>query len=155
MHNILKTKVQNKLRSQANDSGYSLLEILIVLAIMGTLAAVVAPRLMGQVNKSQTVAAKAQVESLRLAADSYALDTGRYPSAQEGLQALYHKPANSTGNWAGPYMEGTLPTDPWGNAYVYQPPNISDNGSVSVPFVISYGADGAPGGAGLNADITS
>jgi len=150
-----KDEVKKSSPRQSHESGYSLLEILIVLAIMGTLAAVVAPRLMGQVNKSQAVAAKAQVESLRLAADSFALDTGRYPSAEEGLQALYTKPVNGNGQWAGPYMEGTMPKDPWGNAYIYQPPTISENGSFSIPYILSYGADGVAGGSGLNSDITS
>lgn len=137
------------------EAGYSLLELLVVLAIIGTLMAVVAPRLMGQVDKSKQVAAKAQVKTLRLALDSYALDTGRYPTAQEGLAVLINPPAGDNGSWAGPYLEQALPMDPWKNAYVYQPPIVLDNGRQSVPVVLSYGADNAPGGEGNNTDVSS
>ena len=147
--------VKKQPQNRAKDAGYSLLEILVVLAIIATLAAVVAPRLFSNVNKAQQVAAQAQVKTLRLALDTFALDTGRYPTGQEGMAVLFNPPAGDTGQWAGPYMEGTMPLDPWDNAYLYQPPIIADNGRQTVPLVISYGADGAPGGEGLNADISS
>ena len=142
-------------RAADKDAGYSLLELLVVLAIIGTLMAVVAPRLMGQVDKSKQVAAKAQVKTLRLALDSYALDTGRYPTAQEGLSVLINPPAGDNGAWAGPYLEQNLPVDPWKNAYIYQPPITLENGRQSVPAVLSYGADNTPGGEGNNKDVSS
>lgn len=136
------------------DAGYSLLEILVVLAIIGTLMTLVAPRLMGNVDKSKIVAAKSQARSLRLALDSFKLDTGRYPTDQEGLSALLQPPQNDNGSWFGPYMEvASIPLDPWGNSFVYEAPKATDNGRLSAPKVMSLGADNAPGGDGLNADI--
>ena len=138
-----------------HDGGYSLLEILVVLAIIGTLMTLVAPRLIGQVDKSKQIAAKSQAKTLRLALDSFKLDTGRYPSAQEGLTVLSAPPANDNGSWFGPYLEGDVPLDPWNNAYIYQPPIAQENGRLTPPVVISYGADAVPGGSGLNEDITN
>jgi len=146
---------QKNSKAGDKDAGYSLLEILVVLAIIGTLMTLVAPRLMGQVDKSKKVAAQSQAKTLRLALDSFKLDTGRYPNAQEGLSVLSQPPANDNGTWFGPYLEGDVPMDPWGNLYIYQPPIASENGRMSSPVVISYGADAAPGGSGNNADITS
>ncbi|WP_371396359.1 type II secretion system major pseudopilin GspG [Fretibacter rubidus] len=148
-------RLKNTPQKPSKEAGYSLLEILVVLAIIAALAAVVAPRLFGNVDKAKQTATQAQVKSLRLALDTYALDTGRYPNAQEGMAVLFTPPAGDNGSWAGPYMEGTMPLDPWDNAYIYQPPLMTDNGRQTVPLVISYGADGAPGGVGLNADISS
>ncbi len=151
-HNDLKAK--NK-RTQDREAGYSLLEILVVLAIIGTLMGLVAPRLLGNVDKAQVTAAKAQAQTLRLALDSFKLDTGRYPTGEEGLSVLVSPPANDNGSWYGPYMEGEIPLDPWNNAYVYQPPIAQENGRMSIPYIISYGADGTVGGSGNNADISS
>lgn len=142
-------------KQNTKEAGYSLLEILVVLAIIGILMTLVAPRLIGQVDKSKTIAAQSQAKTLRLALDSYKLDTGRYPTGQEGLTVLSVPPANDNGSWFGPYLEGDIPLDPWQNPYIYQPPISQENGRLSPPVVISYGADAAPGGTGLNADITS
>jgi len=142
-------------KENSNDQGYSLLEILVVLAIIGTLMTLVAPRLLGNVDKSKVVAAKAQARSLRLALDSYKLDIGRYPNAQEGLQALITAPQNNIDNWFGPYIDGTeIPKDAWGNSFVYVPPQTTQSGRPSSPQVTSMGADNQPGGAGYDADIT-
>jgi len=141
--------------AQDKEAGYSLLEILVVLAIIGTLMGLVAPRLLGNVDKAQVTAAQAQAKTLRLALDSFKLDTGRYPTGEEGLAVLVSPPANDNGSWYGPYMEGDIPLDPWKNAYVYQPPIAQENGRMSTPYVISYGADGTVGGSGNNADISS
>ncbi len=148
-------KRKHSVTPQDKEAGYSLLEILVVLAIIGTLMAFVAPRLLGNVDKAQVTAAKAQAKTLRLALDSYRLDTGRYPSGDEGLAVLVTPPPNDNGSWYGPYMEGDIPLDPWKNPYVYQPPIPLENGRMSTPAVISYGADGAVGGSGNNADISS
>lgn len=138
-----------------SEAGYSLLEILVVLAIIGTLMTFVGPRLIGQVDKSKQVAAKSQAKTLRLALDSFNLDTGRYPTQQEGLAVLVTPPAGDNGSWFGPYMDGQIPLDPWQKPYIYQPPLIGDNGRSTSPAVISFGADGVTGGSGLNADISS
>lgn len=138
-----------------NEQGYSLLEILVVLAIIGTLMTLVAPRLMGNVDKSKTIAARAQAKTLRLALDSYKLDTGRYPNQSEGLTVLAVAPQNDDGSWYGPYLDGDLPKDPWGFEFIYEEPKVADNGRASSPKVISLGADNAPGGSGVNADISS
>jgi len=137
------------------EAGYSLLEILVVLSIIGILMGLVAPRLLGNVDKSKTVAAKAQTKNLKLALDSFKLDTGRYPSATEGLSVLVSAPTNDNGSWFGPYLDGDLPLDPWNFAFVYEPPQQTENGRFTSPKIISLGADNAPGGNGLNADISS
>lgn len=137
------------------EAGYSLLEILVVLAIIGTLISVVGPNLLNKADDAKKVAAKSQAKTLRLALDSFALDTGRYPTAQEGLAVLVNPPAGDNGLWAGPYLDGNLPLDPWKNAFIYQPSVVLDNGRQSIPKVISLGADGAAGGVGNNADISS
>jgi len=137
----------------SRDSGYSLLEILVVLAIIGTLMALVAPRLLGNVDKSKVIAAKAQAKSLRLALDSFRLDMGRYPNDSEGLSVLVTAPSDGDVNWFGPYLEGDeVPADPWGNPFVYQAPEVSDR--TRSPKVLSLGGDNKIGGSGLNADIS-
>lgn len=135
-----------------SDSGYTLLEILVVLAIIGTLMSLVAPRLMGNVDKSKVIAAKAQAKTLKLALDSFNLDMGRYPTDTEGLVVLMTSPNDENSNWFGPYLEGDVPSDPWGNPYQYQPPEIGVRSKS--PKVISLGADNQVGGSGLNADIS-
>ena len=146
---------QYETQEKDKEAGYSLLEILVVLAIIGTLMGLVAPRLLGNVDKSKVVAAKAQTKNLRLALDSFKLDTGRYPTSEEGLRVLVNAPANDNGNWYGPYLDGELPKDPWNNDFVYQAPQQGENGRVISPKIISLGADNAVGGAGLDADIHS
>lgn len=146
---------QYETQEKDKEAGYSLLEILVVLAIIGTLMGLVAPRLLGNVDKSKVVAAKAQTKNLRLALDSFKLDTGRYPTSEEGLRVLVNAPANDNGNWYGPYLDGELPADPWNNDFVYQAPQQGENGRVISPKIISLGADNAVGGAGLDADIHS
>lgn len=145
---------QNPSDKPNHEAGYSLLEILVVLAIIATLMTLVAPRLMGNLDKSKKIAAKAQAKTLRLALDSYKLDTGRYPSASEGLAVLVNPPAGAT-NWFGPYLDGELPIDPWDNAFIYEPPQTDENGRTTSPKVISLGADKAVGGVGNDEDISS
>ena len=153
---ILKKLFNKKHADKANsESGYSLLEILVVLAIIATLMTLVAPRLMGNLDKSKKIAAKAQAKTLRLALDSYKLDTGRYPSVNEGLAVLINPPTGTSTNWFGPYLDGDLPNDPWNNAFIYEPPQTDQNGRTTSPKVISLGADNAVGGVGNDEDISS
>lgn len=129
--------------------GFTLLELLVVLVIIGMLAAIVGPRYFSQLGKSQVTIARAQIDSLTKALDNFRLDVGRYPTAQEGLVALVVKPAG-VDTWAGPYLKKAVPLDPWGHPYVYKIPGTKGDYAV-----ISYGRDGQPGGTGEDADISS
>jgi general secretion pathway protein G len=129
------------------SKGFTLLELLVVIVIVGLLAGYVAPRYFSQVGKSEVQVAKAQIESLEKALDQFRLDMRRYPSAEEGLEALVAKPA-SAATWSGPYLKKAVPADPWGHAYVYRTP-----GQKGEFDLFSYGRDGKPGGAGEDADI--
>jgi general secretion pathway protein G len=127
--------------------GFTLLELLVVIVIIGLLAGYVAPRYFSQVGKSEIQVAKAQIESLEKALDQYRLDMRRYPSPEEGLEALVAKPATAA-TWSGPYLKKAVPNDPWGRPYVYRTP-----GQKGEFEVVSYGRDGKPGGSGDDADI--
>jgi general secretion pathway protein G len=129
-------------------SGFTLLELLVVIVIIGLLAGYVAPRYFSQVGRSEVQVARAQIESLEKALDQYRLDMRRYPSAEEGLAALVAKPASAEAAWGGPYLKKAVPTDPWGRAYVYRVPG--EKGEFQL---LSYGRDGKPGGNGEDADI--
>ena len=133
----------------AGFGGFTLIELLVVMIIIGLLAALVGPRFIRQEEKAKIKAAKAQIELLGTALDTFRLDVGRYPTSDEGLDALRTKPGNLE-RWDGPYLKKDLPLDPWNKPYVYKSP--SEHG----PFdIVSYGADGTPGGEGDNRDITS
>lgn len=129
--------------------GFTLLELLVVMVIIGLLAGLVAPRYFAQVGKSQTKVAKAQIDSLEKALDQYRLDVGHYPSTEEGLQALVAGPSGET-NWAGPYLRKGIPPDPWGRPYVYAQPGTHGDYDL-----MSYGKDGREGGTGEDADIVN
>ena len=130
-------------------AGYSLMEILVAVAIIAVLATLVAPRLFGQLDRSRVTAAEAQIDMLETALDSMRLDIGRYPTDEEGLQLLRTPSQSVTNMWYGPYLDENLPTDPWGNPYRYQAAeNQMDRGQV-----YSLGADNEVGGSGLDADI--
>ncbi|WP_338845796.1 type II secretion system major pseudopilin GspG [Massilia sp. W12] len=129
--------------------GFTLLELLVVMVIIGLLAAFVGPRFFGQLGKSETKTAKVQIEALAKALDTYRLDTGHYPSTEQGLAALNTKPAEES-KWSGPYLSKALPNDPWGKPFIYRMP-----GSNGADFdLLSYGKDGQAGGEGDNADIS-
>lgn len=127
--------------------GFTLLELLVVVAIIGLLVAYVGPRYVSQIGKSESASAKAQIEAFAKALDTYRLDTGHYPTTTQGLAALRVRPAGEP-KWNGPYLQKDVPLDPWGKAYIYRVPGT--NGDFDL---ISYGRDGAPGGSGDNADI--
>jgi general secretion pathway protein G len=128
--------------------GFTLLELLVVMVIIGLLSAFVGPRLFGQIGKSETKIAKAQIESLVKALDQYRLDAGHCPATDQGLPALMANPGEA--HWAGPYLAKALPQDPWARDYLYRSP-----GEHSDCDVWSYGRDGTPGGEGEDADISS
>jgi general secretion pathway protein G len=127
--------------------GFTLLELLVVLVILGLLVGIVAPRFFGQVGKSEAKVAKAQIRALEDALDQYRLDVGRYPGSEQGLSALTSQPAGE-GRWQGPYLKKAVPSDPWGNPYQYRSPG--EHGEFDL---FSFGKDGQPGGSGEAADI--
>ncbi len=127
--------------------GFTLLELLVVMVIIGLLVSIVGPRLFNQISQSEIKTAKAQIDALKKSLDVYRLDTGHYPDQESGLNALLTAPANEP-KWQGPYLQKELPLDPWQHAYVYR--NPGERGEVDV---VSLGADGRPGGEAVNADI--
>jgi len=137
-------------RRARDDAGFTLIELMIVMAIIALLAAFVGPRFLGKKEQAEVQAARAQIEMFGTALDAYRLDVGRYPTTEEGLDALIRKPA-SADRWDGPYLRKELiPTDPWKKPYMYKSPG--DHGAYDI---LSYGADGVPGGEGNNRDIGS
>jgi general secretion pathway protein G len=131
------------------DSGFTLLELLVVMVIIGLLVGYVGPKYFSQVGKSEVKAAKAQINAFEKALDQYRLDTGRYPATDLGLKALVERPANEP-KWQGPYLAKAVPLDPWGNPYQYLQPG--QHGDYDL---WSYGQDGQPGGAAEAADVTN
>lgn len=129
--------------------GFTLLELLVVIVIIGLLAGYVGPKYFSQVGKSEVKVARAQIEAFDKALDQYRLDNGHYPNTAQGLAALMAKPANEA-KWDGPYLKKALPPDPWGNAYQYRQP-----GQHGEYDVLSYGRDGQAGGTGEDADIAN
>jgi len=139
----MKEKVRRK------EHGFTFFEILVVITIIGLLAALVGPRLWRKISGAKQSAAKAQIELFGAALDAFRLDTGRYPTTEEGFKALREKPSGLD-TWQGPYLPKEIPNDPWGNLYVYKCPG--DNGDYDI---ISYGADRVDGGDGENQDVVS
>ena len=132
------------------ERGFTLIEMLVVISIIGLIMALVGPRVLNFLSQSKVKAAKIQIESLTSALDLYVLDTGQYPSNSEGLEALMQRPGTVT-SWGGPYLKGNVvPKDPWGRPYIYHSP--SQHGAYDI---LSYGADGQEGGTGAAADITN
>ena len=129
--------------------GFTLLELLVVIVIIGLLAGYVAPRYFSQVGRSEIQVARAQIDAFEKALDQYRIDTHRYPSSDQGLKALVERPANEQ-KWNGPYLRKAVPPDPWGNPYVYRVPGTKGDFDL-----VSYGKDGQTGGSGENADITN
>jgi general secretion pathway protein G len=127
-----------------------LIELLVVIIVLGLLVGLVGPRLFGRVGQSKQAAAKAQIELLGAGLDQYRLDVGGYPASAQGLDALQRNPGNAP-NWNGPYLKKSVPNDPWGHAYKYR----CCPGQYGEYDLWSEGADGAPGGEGENADVTS
>ena len=135
--------------SPARPRGFTLLELLVVMVIIGLLAGYVGPKFFGQIGKSEVKAARAQIDALQKSLDQYRLDVGRYPGTEQGLAVLVTKPADEP-KWAGPYLAKALPKDPWGQDYQYRSPG--EHGEYDL---LSLGRDGRPGGEGEDADLTS
>jgi general secretion pathway protein G len=129
--------------------GFTLLELLVVMVIIGLLAGYVGPKYFSQIGKSEIKVARAQLDALDKALDQYRLDTGHYPASEAGLAALMDKPPNEA-KWEGPYLKKVVPLDPWGRAYVYRLPG--EHGDYDL---VSYGKDGQPGGTGEASDIVN
>jgi general secretion pathway protein G len=129
-------------------SGFTLLELLVVVAIIGLLAAYVGPRYAGQLEKSERALAKSQIEGFDRALTSFRLDVGRFPTTQEGLEALRTRPGGAT-RWNGPYLAKAVPADPWDRPYIYREPGTRGDYDLA-----SLGKDGQPGGADEAGDIT-
>ncbi len=135
-------------------SGFTLIELMVVIVILGILAGLIVPRIMDRPDEAKQMKARMQIESLETALKLYKLDNGSYPTTEQGLQALVEPPqtGNAPGNWKkGGYLEkGRVPVDPWGNEFVYLSPGIQNEYDI-----VSYGADGTPEGEGANRDINS
>lgn len=136
-------------RGTGKARGFTLLELLVVMVIIGLLAGYVAPKYFAQIGKSEVKTARAQINALEKALDQYRLDTGHYASTEQGLAALVTRP-ESEPKWDGPYLSKAVPLDPWGKAYVYKQPG--EHGEFDL---MSFGKDGNPGGNGDDADITN
>lgn len=128
---------------------FTLLELMVVMVIIGLLAAYVAPRYFTQVGKSEAKLARAQIDALEKALDQYRADAGHYPTTEQGLAALTTRPSNAP-KWDGPYLKRQVPVDPWGRSYLYKSPG--EHGDIDLA---SLGRDGQPGGTGDAADITN
>ncbi len=135
--------------SYASNRGFTLLELLVVLVVLGLLAGLVGPRYFNQLGKSEVKVARAQLEGLVKALDIYRLENGHYPSTEQGLQALVVAPGDAP-RWDGPYLQKGVPADPWGRQYIYRAPG--ENGDYDL---LSLGKNGQPGGDGDGAEITS
>ncbi|MBI4984026.1 MAG: type II secretion system major pseudopilin GspG [Rhodocyclales bacterium] len=136
-------------RRGGGERGFTLLELLVVMVIIGLLTGYVGPKYFAQIGKSEVKAARSQLDALEKALEQYRLDTGHFPASEAGLGALLVRPPEET-RWDGPYLKKGVPLDPWGNSYVFRSPG--DHGEFDL---LSYGKDGRPGGAGEAADITN
>ncbi len=138
---------QDQRRQRKRQSGFTLMELLVVLAIMGLLMSLVGPQVLNQLGGAKSKTAAIQIKDLEQALEMYKLDVGRFPSSSEGLVALVNKPSGAAG-WNGPYLKSDVPLDPWKREYHYKYP-----GERSELDIYTYGADGNPGGEGEEADV--
>ena len=140
--------LEHRHRSASSEAGYTLTELLVVLVILGFIAAAITPQVIGRLDSSKVKAAKLQLDSLSASLDLYKIDTGKYPGKEDGLDALLYKPDNAD-VWDGPYVRGLKNlVDPWGANYIYLPP---ENGETY--RLVTLGADGVEGGTDLNQDL--
>ena len=144
----------NKFKGINSQQGFSFIELMVVVIILGILAGAIVPRYMDKTDKAKAVKAKVDIGAIETALKMYKLDNGVYPTTEQGLMALIEKPGTEPvpRNWSskGYFEKGSIPKDPWGKEYMYLSPGVHDDYDI-----ISYGADNAPGGEGINKDITS
>ena len=141
-------------RVETEARGFTLIEILVVIIVLGLLAALVGPRILGRVSEAKTATARTQIELLGLALDNYRLDNGSYPTSEQGLEALQEKPTREQIplSWRGPYLKKAVPLDPWGRPYIYKSPGEHNATGYDLS---TLGRDGQPGGEDEDADITN
>jgi general secretion pathway protein G len=143
-------RAQARQPTRKDDRGFTLVEILVVITIIGLIMGLIGPRVLNYLTESKAKAARIQIESLGSALDLYFLDNGRYPTSAEGINALVQRPPSAQA-WNGPYLKGgVVPVDPWGKPYMYRAP-----GQHGAYDLSSYGADGQEGGTGAAADVTN
>jgi len=147
-------RLRDMISVRAHRSGFTLIEILVVIVVIAVLAGMVAPNVFKHVGEAKNVSARSQIEMLGAGLDSYRLDNGRYPTTGQGLAALWSAPSQDPRptSWRGPYLRKDVPLDPWGRPYVYKSPGEQNPGGYDL---ISLGADGQPGGDGEAADVLS
>jgi len=133
-------------------SGFTLLELVVVIIVLGLLAMIVAPQVISRVSDARTTTAKTQIELLSVALDGYRLDNGSYPTTDQGLAALREKPSRAPvpSNWRGPYLRKDVPMDPWGRPYIYRVPGVRNPAGFDLE---TFGRDGKSGGEGEDADV--
>lgn len=135
-------------------AGFTLIELLVVIVVLGLLAGLVAPQIIGRVSEAKSKTARTQIELLSVALDNYRLDNGAYPTTEQGLAALTSRPERepTPRNWRGPYLRKAVPLDPWDRPYLYRSPGEANRGSFDL---LTFGRDGQPGGEDEDADVTS
>jgi general secretion pathway protein G len=139
------------MQRMTRETGFTMIELLVVLVIIGLLAGLVGPQMFGKVDSSKVKTAETQIKMLKGALQTYRLDVGSFPAAEDGLTALIKKPASgpAAAQWQGPYLDEEIPADPWGGAYQYKPAP----GSLQGFSLYSFGADGKQGGEAFDADV--
>lgn len=148
LQNALLAWIFERITDRYRAAGFTLLELLVVILIIGLLTGIVAPRFLGQIGRSETTVARAQMDAFDKAIQAFRVDTGHFPSALQGLDVLINQPADEP-RWHGPYLQGDVPLDPWGSPYQYRVPGTNGRDF----DLLSYGHDKLPGGVGEDADI--